>query len=102
MPVPPDTWTWFSSLSYTDKYQFNINNNPLDEAPSLLRWDARLSWTSPDAKISATLAVQNITDEIGARDQEQLGNTQGGYLRTITPNDPRTYYLEVRYKVGDI
>ena len=91
-----------TSLSFTAKYQFNINNNGLDEAPELLRWDARLAWTSPDAKISATLAVQNITDDIGARDQQQLGEKEGNFLRAITPNDPRTYYLEVRYKIGDI
>ena len=91
-----------SSVAWSDKYQFNIDNNALDEAPALFRWDARLTWNSPDAKISATLAVQNILDELGARDQQRLGEKTGGFLRAITPNDPRTYYLEVRYKIGDI
>jgi len=41
----------------------------------------------------STFAVQNITDKLGARDEQILGEKVGGFLRAVTPNDPRTYYL---------
>ena len=92
---------WLLSIAYSAEFDFNINNSEFDKAPELWRVDTRVTWTSADEAVTATLGVNNVLDELGARDQQRFNEFQGGFLRASTPNDPRLIYAELRYKFGE-
>jgi outer membrane receptor protein involved in Fe transport len=85
-----------SSVAWTDSFFFTPDNNPLDETPDFYRWDARVAWTSPTTQWMVAAFVNNITNELGVRNQGRWG-AQHNYRRVVTTTDPRVYGLEVRY-----
>lgn len=88
-----------TSVSWTDSFYFTPDNNPLDETPSFYRWDARVAWTSPTTQWLVAAFVNNITDELGVRNQGRWGESQN-FRRVVTTTDPRVYGLEIRYAFG--
>ncbi len=91
---------WLVSVAWQDEAFFSITNSDFDTAPDLWRVDTRVTWTSNDEAVTATVGVNNVLDELGARDQQRLGEADN-YVRAITPNDPRLIYAELRYKFGE-
>ena len=94
--------TYLTSIAWTDEFPAAgrpTTANPLSIAPSFLRWDARVSWTNPSEQWSVAGFVNNITDELGVRNQFTYGESQG-YRRVIEPTNPRWWGIEVQYKFG--
>ena len=92
--------TYLTSLAWTDEFPAAgrpTTANPLAIAPSFLRWDARVSWTSASEQWTVSGYVNNITDDLGVRNQFTYGESQG-YRRVIEPTNPRWWGLEVQYK----
>ncbi|MFU8817031.1 MAG: TonB-dependent receptor domain-containing protein, partial [Pseudomonadales bacterium] len=87
-----------TSLSWTDSFFFTPDNNSLDETPDFMRWDARATWTSPSAHWTVSGFLNNITNELGVRNQGRWGELQN-FRRHVTTTDPRVYGLEVRYSL---
>jgi outer membrane receptor protein involved in Fe transport len=86
-----------SSVSWTDEFFTSIFNSPLDRAPSFWRWDARASWTSVDEMWRVAAFVNNITDSVGIRQQQNQSELEGNFLRAATTTDPRVYGLTVSW-----
>ena len=94
--------TYLTSLAWTDEFPAGgrpTTANPLAIAPSFLRWDARVSWTNVSEQWSVSGFVNNITDDLGVRNQFTYGESQG-YRRVIEPTNPRWWGIEVQYKFG--
>lgn len=94
--------TYLTSLAWTDEFPAGgrpTTANPLSLAPSFLRWDVRVSWTAASEQWSVSAYVNNITDEIGVRNQFTYPESQG-YRRVVEPTNPRWWGLEVQYKFG--
>ncbi|MYF12292.1 MAG: hypothetical protein F4229_15160 [Gammaproteobacteria bacterium] len=94
--------TYLTSIAWTDEFPAAgrpTTANPLSIAPSFLRWDARVSWTNASEQWNIAGFVNNITDELGVRNQFTYGESQG-YRRVIEPTNPRWWGIEVQYKFG--
>ena len=50
-------------VSYSDDYYYNLRNFDADKFDSYVMVNAMLSWQSTDEKLSASLAIRNLTDE---------------------------------------
>jgi outer membrane receptor protein involved in Fe transport len=85
-----------TSLSWTDSFFFTPDNNDLDKTPDFSRWDARVSWTSADSRWIVAVFGNNLTNELGVRNQGRWGE-QMNFRRVVTTTDPRAYGLEVRF-----
>jgi outer membrane receptor protein involved in Fe transport len=85
-----------TSVSWTDSFFFTPDNNALDRTPEFYRWDARASWTSPGSQWTVAAFVNNITNELGVRNQGRWGELHN-FRRVVTTTDPRAYGLELRF-----
>ena len=91
-----------TTLSYTDEFPAAgrpTTAGPLAIAPDFIRWDARASWTSASEQWGVSGFVNNITDELGVRNQFTYAENQG-HRRVIEPTNPRMFGLEIQYKFG--
>ncbi len=57
--------------------------------------NARVGWTSPDARFEAALYATNLTDELYYFGAAAVGDSTGDFMTTTAP--PRMYGLELRY-----
>ena len=87
------------AASYIDEVFFSQFETEFDRAPSYERYDFRATWKSPSEKWVVTGFVNNILDEIGIRQIETHGETDG-FRRTAQVTEPRIYGLEVSYSLG--
>lgn len=88
-----------TAYSMTGDVCFDVACGILDRAQAWSRWDARVTWTSDDERLSLGAYANNILNEIGIRNMDDE-NIEQNYLRTVTPTLPRMYGLEVRYRMG--
>ena len=58
-------------------------------------WNARIGWTSPEARFEAALYGTNITDEFYYFGAAAVADSTGNFMRTA--GLPRMYGLELRY-----
>ncbi len=96
------TVTFLTSVAYTDEFPAAgrpLPATPLTVAPDYVRWDARVGWTSADEQWNVSAFVNNITDEIGIRNQF-VGDDIEGARRVVEPTNPRMAGLEIQYKFG--
>ena len=96
------TLTYLTTLAWTDEFPAGgrpTAASPLSIAPSFFRWDARVSWRSLTEQWTVAAFVNNITDDIGVRNQFAYAESQG-HRRVIEPTNPRWWGLEVHYKFG--
>ena len=94
--------TFLTSVAYTDEFPAAgrpLPATPLTVAPDYIRWDARVGWTSANEQWNVSAFVNNITDEIGIRNQF-VGDDIEGARRVIEPTNPRMAGLEIQYKFG--
>ncbi len=94
--------TFLTSVAYTGEFQAAgrpVPEGPLSLAPDYIRWDARVTWNSADEAWGVSGFVNNITDDIGIRNQFTYGQSQG-QRRVVEPTNPRMAGLEVQYKFG--
>lgn len=90
------------TFSWTDEFPAAgrpIGDLPIDTAPSFMRLDTRLSWTSADEAWTVTGFVNNVTDEIGIRNVFTYGE-QEGFRRVVEPTLPRMAGIELEYRFG--
>lgn len=88
-----------SAVSWIDEVYFTAFESERDMAPAYTRWDARLTWNSPERRWSASAFVDNITDESGIRQILRSGQSQG-WRRMAQFNDRRLYGMEFTYTLG--
>jgi outer membrane receptor protein involved in Fe transport len=94
--------TFLTSVSYTGEFQAAgrpVPESPLSLAPDYIRWDARASWSSANDQWGVSAFVNNITNDIGVRNQFDYGEAEG-HRRVIEPTNPRMAGLEIQYKFG--
>ena len=88
-----------SAYSMTGDVCFDVACGILDRAKPWSRWDARVTWTNDDERLSVAAYANNILNEIGIRNMDDE-NIEQNYLRSVVPTLPRMYGLEVRYRMG--
>ncbi len=94
--------TFLTSVAYTGEFQAAgrpVPEGPLSLAPDYIRWDGRVTWTSADEQWMVAGFVNNITDDLGVRNQFTYGQSQG-HRRVVEPTNPRMFGLEIGYKFG--
>ena len=92
---------FLANWSYIDRVYFSVFEREDQSAPSYERFDLRASWHSADDTWLVAAFVNNVFNDIGWRQIEQYGATEGElYRRTGTPTDPRLAGLEIRKKFG--
>ena len=94
--------TFLTSVAYTGEFQAAgrpVPEGPLSLAPDYIRWDGRVTWTSADEQWMVAGFVNNITDDIGVRNQFTYGQSQG-HRRVVEPTNPRMFGFEIGYKFG--
>ncbi|MBX3706246.1 MAG: TonB-dependent receptor [Pseudomonadales bacterium] len=89
-----------STASWTDEFYTTIYQSDLDKAHDFWRWDARLAWMSADGQWDISAFVNNITNELGVRQQDNFGELAGDYLKTVTTTDPRVYGMTLRWSLA--
>ena len=86
------------TYSYTgERYSLPLNT-PIAILSAYDRWDARLSWFSPEGRFSVTGYVQNVTNEIGIMELAPRAWDEG-YAQDGLLSNPRTYGLVLRYEM---
>ncbi len=94
--------TFLTSVAYTGEFQAAgrpVPESPLSVAPEYIRWDARVTWNSANEQWGVSGFVNNITDDLGVRNQFTYPESQG-HRRVIEPTNPRMAGLEIQYKFG--
>jgi iron complex outermembrane receptor protein len=97
------TVTFLTSVAYTDEFPAAgrpLPATPLVTAPDYTRWDARVGWASAAGQWNVSAFVNNITDEVGVRNQFVYSELEG-HRRVVEPTNPRMYGLEVQFKFGE-
>ena len=90
---------FLANWSWIDRVYFSVFERNDQSAPSYERFDLRATWHNAEQTIMVAAFVNNVFNEIGWRQIEQYGATEGEqYRRTGSPTDPRVGGLEVRYK----
>lgn len=90
---------FLANYSWIDRVYFSVFEQKDQSAPSYDRFDLRATWHNSDDSIMVAAFVNNVFNDIGWRQIEQYGATEGSlYRRTGAPTDPRLAGLEVRYK----
>jgi outer membrane receptor protein involved in Fe transport len=89
---------FLSALSWIDDVYFTPFESERDMATSYTRWDARVTWTSPERHWTASAFVDNITDEVGIRQLLRSGQSEG-WRRMGQFTDRRLFGLELSYKL---
>ena len=94
--------TFLTTVAWTDEFQAAgrpIPENPLSVAPDYLRWDGRVTWNSADEQWAVSGFVNNITNDLGVRNQFVYGQDQA-HRRVVEPTNPRMWGFELQYKFG--
>ena len=94
--------TFLTSVAYTGEFQAAgrpVPEGPLSLAPEYVRWDARVTWNNADEQWTVSGFVNNITNDLGIRNQFTYGQDQG-QRRVVEPTNPRMAGLEIHYKFG--
>lgn len=87
------------TYSWVAERASDLSNFDVSTLPAYSRFDLRGTWTSADEKISATLFIQNVFDEIGLIEYLHLSTIAGNPAQgTLTK--PRQFGLEVRWRPG--
>jgi len=103
LPVPDDLGQLSASLTYYRQSKFTFATDTVNEpeavAPAYSLWNAQVQWRSAFGRpIDVTAFVKNLGNEYYLRGgiglQTQIGITQ------VTPGEPRTYGVQVRYRFG--
>ncbi|MEX0942592.1 MAG: TonB-dependent receptor [Pseudomonadales bacterium] len=97
--IASGTIDFLTSVAWTDEISFHLVDSPIDTASDWSRWDARVTWTATDQRLSVAAFVNNITDEIGIRNMDREGEAEN-YLRSVVPTLPRMGGVEFRYRLG--
>ena len=87
------------SASWISEVYFSQFETDFDKAPAYERYDLRGTWMSPNKNWIVTGFVHNLADEIGIRQIEPHGTTDG-YRRTGQVTEPRLYGLEVTWNLN--
>ena len=87
------------SASWISEVYFSQFETDFDRAPAYERYDLRGTWMSPNKNWIVTGFVHNLADEIGIRQIEPHGTTDG-YRRTGQVTEPRLYGLEVTWNLN--
>ncbi len=85
------------TYSWVDDRASDLSNLEISTLPAYSRVDVRGTWTSADERLSATLFVQNVFDEIGLI-EFLLQSTNSGAPSSGTLTLPRQIGLEVRWR----
>jgi iron complex outermembrane receptor protein len=85
--------------AWQDEMTWDESRSPLDTVPAFARVDTRITWNNEDESWMVAGFVNNLTDEIGIRNEDQGGEAEG-FQRSVTPTLPRIWGLEVRYRFG--
>lgn len=96
----PGTFRWLGTLSYTGERYPQVQNIESQRMRAYKRLDVRASWTSPGEKWSASVFVQNATDEIGLvayLPQYEASNPSYPPYGTLT--DPRRIGIVISWKM---
>lgn len=84
--------------NYTDAYFTDVGNNPLGRTEDNWMANARLSWTSNDEHLNATLFVENLADEVyNSSNTREFTQSFGTTFSTYSK--PRTLGLTVSYRL---
>ncbi|MBN7795577.1 TonB-dependent receptor [Parahaliea mediterranea] len=83
-------------LSYSDEFYYNLRNFDADKFDSYTMVNAQLSWQSPSAAWTTTLAVRNITDERAGVQGFDLATLCG--CNEVSYRAPRFYSVGLRYE----
>jgi iron complex outermembrane receptor protein len=87
------------AASWISEVYFSQFETDFDRAPAYERYDLRATWMSPNKNWIVTGFVHNLTDDIGIRQIEPHGVTDG-YRRTGQVTEPRLYGLEVTWSLN--
>ncbi len=87
------------SASWISEVYFSQFETDLDRAPAYERYDLRGTWMSPNKNWIVTGFVHNLLDEVGIRQIEPHGSTDG-YRRTGQVTEPQLYGLEVTWNLN--
>lgn len=87
--------------AWQDEMTWDESDSPLDTVPAFARVDVRVTWNNVDQRWMVAGFVNNVTDEIGIRNEDAGGEAEG-FQRSITPTLPRIWGMEVRYRFGAI
>ncbi len=85
------------TYSWVDDRASDLSNLQISTLPAYSRTDIRGTWTSDDERLSATLFVQNLFDEIGLI-EFLLESTNSAAPSSGTLTQPRQFGLEVRWR----
>lgn len=83
-------------VTYSDEFYYNLRNFDADKFDSYTLVNAQLSWESPSAAWTATLAVRNITDERAGVQGFDLATLCG--CNEVSYRTPRFYNVGLRYE----
>ena len=81
-------------ISYSDDYYYNLRNFDADKFDSYVMVNAMLSWQSTDEKLSASLAIRNLTDERAGIQGFDLATLCG--CNEVSYRAPRYYSVSVK------
>lgn len=82
-------------VNYSDEFYYNLRNFDADKFDSYTLVNAQLSWQSPSAAWTATLAARNLTDERAGVQGFDLATLCG--CNEVSYRAPRFYSVGVRY-----
>lgn len=82
-------------VSYSDEFYYNLRNFDADKFDSYTLVNAQLSWESPLAAWTTTLAVRNLTDERAGVQGFDLATLCG--CNEVSYRTPRFYSVGLRY-----
>jgi iron complex outermembrane recepter protein len=85
------------TYSWTGDRYSDVSNQAIAELEAYGRLDLRATWTSPSERISATLYVQNATDEIGLIEYLRQ-STNGNLPAAGSLTEPRQFGLQIRWR----
>ncbi|MCB1646101.1 MAG: TonB-dependent receptor [Pseudomonadales bacterium] len=97
MPMSSGNLELLANFSWIDKVYHTPFEDSLDSTPGYERVDLRATWTRDDENLIITGFVNNVMDEIGIRQLEAHGESEG-FRRTGQVSEPRLIGLEVTYK----
>lgn len=89
------------SGSWIDESFNSSFETDFDRSPGYKRFDFRTTWTSPSEQWVVTGFISNLTDEVGVRQIETLGEAEG-FRRVGMVTEPRMYGVEVTYSMGTL
>ncbi|XOV88178.1 MAG: TonB-dependent receptor [Pseudomonadota bacterium] len=98
IPINSGRINLLANYSWIDDVYFSAFESELDKAPAYGRIDLRATWTNTNDTLVISGFVNNVADEIGIRDLERFGGSEG-YRRSAQVTEPRVYGVEVTYNL---